>query len=232
MSRKRVRTRVRCRTGIRHAFTTDQFFEVFARYNHAIWPAQIAAYVLAAIALLAVFMGRPWRGRVVAAVLALFWLWNGVAYHLAFFAAINPAAYAFAAMFILQGLLFLVYGIIGDRFALAQGIGWKGIVGLVLIVYAMIVYGLLGHISGHAWPRAPVFGVAPCPTTIFTFGLLLLTTRTTPLWLLVVPLAWAAIGSTAAVLLAVREDLGLLVAALAALALLPRWGGRHLPAGA
>ena len=38
-------------------FTLEQFLNVFATYNKAIWPAQIAAYVLGAIAV-AAFFGR------------------------------------------------------------------------------------------------------------------------------------------------------------------------------
>jgi hypothetical protein len=44
----------------------------------------------------------------------------------------------------------------------------------------MVVYPLLGIRFGHSYPRAPLFGVAPCPTTIFTFGLLLWATRSVP----------------------------------------------------
>jgi hypothetical protein len=48
----------------------------------------------------------------------------------------------------------------------------------LLIVHAMLVYPVLGIVSGHVYPGQPIFGVAPCPTTIFTFGLLLLLTAT------------------------------------------------------
>ena len=72
-----------------------------------------------------------------------------------------------------------------------------------------------------------MFGVAPCPTAIFTFGLLMLSARPLPIWLLCIPLAWAGIGSTAAVLLGVREDLGLLVSGILAVTLLPSWGWRR-----
>ena len=85
-------------------FTIDQFFGVFTAYNVAVWPAQVAAYGVAALALWGIATKRPWGGRVAASVLAIFWLWNGIAYHLHFFSAINPAAYLFGAAFILQGL--------------------------------------------------------------------------------------------------------------------------------
>jgi hypothetical protein len=137
-------------------FTIDQFFGVFAAYNVAIWPVQIAAYVIAAMALWLIFAKRPWAGRVAAGVLALFWLWDGITYHLLFFSKINPAAYIFGAGFILQGVLFFAYGAVSDRLALRLERGWRGALGLALIIYAALVYEVVGHLSGHGWPRALV----------------------------------------------------------------------------
>jgi hypothetical protein len=76
----------------------------------------------------------------------------------------------------------------------------------------MVVYPVIGTLLGHAYPQSPVFGVAPCPTTIFTFGLLLWTTAKVPKYVLVIPLLWSLLGVTAAFTLGIREDTGLLVA--------------------
>lgn len=51
-----------------------------------------------------------------------------------------------------------------------------------------------------------MFGVTPCPTVIFTFGVLLLAKPRLPFWLFVIPAVWAVIGGSAAILLDVRED--------------------------
>jgi hypothetical protein len=214
-------------------FTVDQFFAVFAAYNDAIWPAQVIAYLLGAVALWAIFAMPRWTGRMVATVLAVLWVWNGLAYHLAFFAPINPAAYGFAALFILQGLLFFWHGAIAGRLRFVGRIGWRGALGIALIAYAAAIYSAVGYLLGHSWPGLPIFGVAPCPTTIFTFGVLLLASGPLPLWLIAIPILWAAIGATAAVLLDVPEDLGLLASGLLGAALLP-FGGpdRARPAGA
>ena len=205
-------------------FTVDQFFSVFGAYNKAIWPAQIIAYFMGAAAVWAIFTARPWAGRAVAAILGIMWVWNGLAYHLAFFAPINPAAYGFAALFVLQGLLLLGHGAIAGRLRFASQIGWRGMLGVALITYAGVIYTALGYFLGHAWPNIPVFGVAPCPTTIFTFGVLMLAAGPLPLWLVAIPIVWAGIGATAAVLLNVPEDLGLLVSGVLGAALLPFWG--------
>jgi hypothetical protein len=87
--------------------------------------------------------------------------------------------------------------------------------GWALIAYALIAYPLLGHAFGHRYPALPTFGL-PCPTTIFTFGVLLLAAA--PRALFVVPLAWSAIGSVAAFRLGVVQEYGLLAAGLIGLA--------------
>jgi len=156
----------------------------------------------------------------VAAVLALFWAWMGIAYHWAFFARINPAAYLFGALFVVQGILLAAAaarGSVAFRFRPQA----RGRLGLGLIAYAMAVYPLIGPALGHGWPRAPVFGVAPCPTTIFTLGLLLWAERA-PRGLVAIPVLWSLVGASAAALLGVWEDLGLIVAAGAGVWLLAR----------
>lgn len=195
-------------------FTTDQFFALFAAYNQAIGPAPIVAYVLAALALAAMLSGRAAGYRVALGILGLLWLWNGAAYHLVFFTRINGAAYGFAVLFVVQGGLFLW---LAARAASGRAIRRRVLqvaTGSSLVAYGAILYGILGRLSGHAWPAIPLFGVAPCPTVIFTFGLLMLAPRRVASWLLIVPLVWAAIGSSAAILLSVPEDLGLLVSGL------------------
>jgi Family of unknown function (DUF6064) len=57
---------------------------------------------------------------------------------------------------------------------------------------------------------SPTFGL-PCPTTIFTLGMLLWLDKTPPLYLLIIPLLWSLIGTVAALKLGIREDVGLLV---------------------
>lgn len=207
-------------------FSTDQFLEVFRSYNLAIWPAQIIAYLLGIAAIALALRHTAQAGRLIMAMLAAFWLWMGAAYHLAFFSAINPAAYVFGGLFILQGLLFLAAGLWRPNLSFRYRKDAYGLAGALLILYALAIYPALGVLFGHGYPYAPLFGVAPCPTAIFTFGLLLWTEGRVPLWLLVIPTVWALIGTTAALRLGVPEDVGLLVAAMVAVAMLA-YRNRH-----
>lgn len=204
--------------GGRHLpFSPEAFLSLFETYNLAVWPVQLAAYALGVVAVVLVFWPKPWASRAIGAILALFWLWTGIVYHGLFFTPLNFFAPVFAALFVLQALLLLW------RLVLRGGIDFRfrrDVIGTTahgLMMFALIVYPLLNMAAGHQWPRMPVFGVAPCPMTIFTFGMLLLARPRVPLSLMVIPLLWAVIGGSAALLLGMPEDFSLLLAAVAAL---------------
>jgi len=197
-------------------FTHDEFLSVFATYNQAVWPGQLVAYVVGICVVAAARSSTPRAGSAAAAGLAVMWLWTGAAYHLRYFSAINPAAYAFGALFVVQGLLFAWIGWSG-QLAFGQSASPRGALGWSLIAYSMFVYPLLGMAVGASYPAMPMFGIAPCPVTLFTLGVLLLATRRVPRWLLIVPILWAVIGGTAAFLLSMVQDWILLFSALAAL---------------
>lgn len=200
-------------------FTLDQFILVFENYNQSVWPFQIILNLLAIGVLVLVLKPLPSSNKMIAAILAFFWLWIGIAYHLAFFSAINPAAYFFALANVLQGVAFLFFGVFKSRLAFRYQTNIFGIIGALFVLYALIVYPVLGYSLGHVYPKSPTFGL-PCPTTIFTFGILLWTDAKIPRVVLIIPLFWSLIGFSAALTLGIREDIGLLVAGVVGLALI------------
>lgn len=201
-------------------FSREEFFGVFASYNSAVWPAQLLLYLLA-VAIIVFVVGGSSRSRRAAALgLASLWAWVGISYHWAHFTAINPAAWAFGALFVMQGGLLLAHGIRGRLEAVEAPRGWRGWIGGALLLYALIAYPLLG-LAGHPALEVPVLGV-PCPTTIYTVGIFFLWAGPSPRRLLVIPLLWAFFGSSAVVLLGVVQDVGLFVTGLAGLLLLRR----------
>ncbi|MBI5602378.1 MAG: hypothetical protein HY879_03410 [Deltaproteobacteria bacterium] len=195
-------------------FTIDQFMEIFATYNRAIWPVQIIAYLLGVTALFLAVRRTGYSGRMISAILSCLWIWNGAAYHLTYFSRINKGAFAFGALFIVQGILFFLAGVIKSNLSFRIRRDTSSMAGLLIIAYAMVIYPLIGHLLGHRFPSSPVFGVAPCPTTIFTFGLLLWSERRPSVSLLLIPLIWAIVGSSAVVFLGVLEDIGLITSGL------------------
>lgn len=192
-------------------FTTDQFLDVFRQYNVHVWPMQQVLVLLAAGAVFLAARPDKFSDRVISGVLALLWLWMGVAYHLAHFTAINKGAYVFGAAFIVQGGLFVIAGVIRGRLAFRFGPNVRGAIGALFVLYALVIYPILGRVFGHVHPASPTFGL-PCPTVIFTFGLLTWSWRRVPMWLLVIPALWSLVGFSAALTLGITQDFGLLVA--------------------
>lgn len=191
-------------------FTKDEFLAVFGAYNAALWPFALALWLASVAALVVVLRGKQ-KDRAISALLATHWAWSGVAYHLVLFSRINPAAWLFGALFVVQAFLF-ARGAIGRtplryRWSRSQA----SVAGAVLAGYGLL-YPLLALTAIHPWPETPTFGV-PCPTTLFTAGFLMFSTPVRRTFL-VIPLLWSVLGGSAAILLGVRIDLALLFAAL------------------
>lgn len=213
-------------------FSREQFFEVIADYNVAVWPAQFVLSLLA-VAMLVLVMRRPERaGRLVSFGLALLWGWVALAYHLAFFWSINPAATFFAAVSLVAAATFAWEGGVRGGLQFTGGLSVTAIIGLVVVMFALAGYPAIGVFIGHRHPESPTFGL-PCPVTIFTFGILLMADPNLPKVLVVAPLVWAVIGSTAAFALGVTQDLGLVVVAVLGVYLLLRSASpaNHSPQG-
>lgn len=201
-------------------FTPAQFFEVFAAYNSAIWPAQVAAYLLGIAIVAPLIWPCRFPARLSLSGLALMWAFTGFVYHLNFFAEINRLAPVFGAIFVVQGAL-LLSAATGNGWSFHPEPGFRGWLGVALIFYAAVAYPLLGMALGHAYPRLPMFGVTPCPLTIFTLGLFLLGGGA-GWWLWVIPVLWSLVGGTAAFLLDVPQDWLLLASGPLTLAVLLR----------
>ncbi|KJS14577.1 MAG: hypothetical protein VR78_09985, partial [Hoeflea sp. BRH_c9] len=88
-------------------FTQEEFFNVFAVYNAAIWPLPLLTYILGAVAVILTFWPSKVGTLLISAILALMWLVNGAAYHWSFFAEINPVARGFGIIFVIQALLLI-----------------------------------------------------------------------------------------------------------------------------
>lgn len=186
-------------------FTSEQFHQVFRDYNEAVWPAGWIAYAVGITAVIAAARRPRWA----LVLLALMWAWNGVAYHWNFFSPINPAARMFALAFVLQALLLLFLpSVPSAELGARRAMGWAA------VVLAGAIYPLAGIALGHRYPDAPVFGIAPCPTTMFTFGVLLLAGARASLF--IIPTLWSLLALSAALNFGMWEDLALPVVALAA----------------
>src|SRR5690242_9638079 len=147
-------------------FTIEQFLEVFKNYNLHIFPLQFLFYLLSLLIIYFSLRKNKISDRLIVFVLSLLFIWSGLIYHIFHFSVINPAAYLFGAAFIIQGVLLFYFGFLKRRLEFNLKFNLYGIVGIVLVFYALVLYPLLGYLNGHVYPYSPTFGV-PCPTLIF-----------------------------------------------------------------
>ena len=202
-------------------FTVEQFFAVFRDYNTTLWPAPIFLVALAVAAIALVVVPRRYSGAGISAILAFLWAWLALAYHLAFFAAVNPLAYVFAGVSLAGALIFLWQGVILRRLEFRLAPNARTAFGVALVAFALVVYPAWSASAGHPYPDLPTFGL-PCPTTLFTVGLLALLVRPHPRSPLAVPVLWSFVGAQAAFLLDVPPDLSLLAAGAIGVGLIAR----------
>ena len=152
-------------------------------------------------------------------LLAALWLWAGVVYFKTFFVTITPAGEVFGSSFIVQAALLLLAAWLGGP--LERVSETSLVAGASLIVYALLLYPIAGLAAGQHYPAIPTFG-APCPLTIFTFGVFCLFPKNISGVLTAIPVLWVLVSSYAAVGFHVIEDFGLPVAAIVTIAVMYR----------
>ena len=90
-------------------FTLEQFLTVFRNYNQQVFPMQAMFYLISAFAIYLIIKPNSKSNKIISIILAFLWMWMGFVYHIIFFITINKAAYLFGALFIVQGVLFLIF---------------------------------------------------------------------------------------------------------------------------
>ena len=191
-------------------FTASEFLDVFAAYNQALWPLVAMLWVLTALVMVAALARASALPMPVRLLLAVHWLWAGLVYHALFFTAINPAAWLFAAMFVTQGVMLVMFPS-GQRAGTIRSGSVRRVVSSVFVLYGLL-YPAIAWADGFDYPRMPTFGV-PCPTVVLTIGFLI-SSSTHSIRLSAIPIAWSFIGGTAAWLFGVHADLALPAAGL------------------
>ena len=193
-------------------FTREQFFDLFAAYNEALWPGAVALWIASAVIVARLLSARRPHDRWISALLVGHWAWSALAYHVAFFTRINPAAWLFATLFLGEAVLFFRVGVVQRHLSFARwGNAWAPLA-WGLIGYSL-AYPAINSIDHLSLLSIPTFGL-PCPTTIFTAGVLMLATPRSRR-LATVPVIWSVIGGSATFLLGVHADVALPIAGMA-----------------
>lgn len=179
-------------------FSAGTYHRLFGLYNAEVFPASLAGLALVVAAIALAWAGRP---RIVAAILALCWLWVALAFHWRHLATIHLGGGFIALCWMLQAVLLLWRGARLDHGRPDTLAGWGGL-GLCLVALAAPPLAILA--SGRPWAEIELAGTAPDATAIATLGLVLMARGRAAWSLLVLPLAWCAVSG--ATLQAMRLD--------------------------
>jgi hypothetical protein len=173
-------------------FSPRTYYRLFELYNTDLWPAHVLA-LTAGLAILASMIRDGGRWRSAASVLlAACWVWIAWAFLLGRYATINWAAAWFAGVFLAQAVLLVLAGAGGAVGSVPRP---RRAGAITLLVFALVVYPLIGIAVGRPWTQAEVFAMTPDPTALGTLGFALLAPTAGRRWLLLaIPLIWCAVS--------------------------------------
>lgn len=198
-------------------FTYDTVVRVFGSYNDSIWPMQVIAYLLVFAVWFVAARKTKYSDRIIAAILAFFWLWVGTKFWLPFGANV-PLFNLVGALFIFQGILFLI-GVVKPSVTYRFEENAFSYMGIALMLYAMVGFPVGALLMGRVYPQMGIVGMFPCPTVLFTCGLLLCTRGKLAKYMLAIPLLWGIAGMYWTTL-GLFEGAGLTVGTLTAVAMI------------
>lgn len=196
-------------------FTSEQFFEVIRNYNLAFFPIQLLIILLAIFSILLIHSRGNSKNRIIGGFIGILWIWMGIAYHLICFTSINKAAYFFGGLFNIQGTLLLVETFLRKNLEFEIKSQLKDYIAYFFVWFGAVLYPVLIYFLEKSVAMTITLGL-PCPSTILTFGFLMLTNKKLPKYLLIIPSIWALIGTGAALNFGVYPDYLLIISALLA----------------
>jgi len=151
--------------------STETWWNQIGTYNNAIFPMQIIIMIVAIILTYFLFAKPGTKtNKLMKAYLAFTFAWNGIIFFLIFGKEL-PGIFLGAPLFIIVAILF-AWDIFGNKTQLRfPDIKWQRYLMMFWILLAFL-YPLIGLAFGHYYPKTCIFGVMPCPTTVFALALL------------------------------------------------------------
>jgi len=203
-------------------FTLAQFLEIMSRYNQTFWPLQLVAYGLGIVAVLLAIRPTEHSGRIISAILALFWLWVGLVFNLAYFSSLYPMAMVFVVLFVIEAGILTFAGVFKGSLSFKVKADVYGTVGALLVLYSMAGYPAVEYLLGRGYPSLLPFGLVPCPMTVFTLGIFLWSKKKPTWYVLAVPVLYSLSG-VIPIWKGIIEDMGLVASGLATVFMVSYW---------
>jgi hypothetical protein len=193
-----------------------------SRYNLTFWPIQIGAYILGIVVVILAIVNGGYSNRIISAILALFWLWVGVVFNLLYFSPLFPMAISFVFLFVLEAGILTFTGVIKGTLSFKFKADLRGIIGALFVIYSMAGYPMIENLLGHEYPNLLLFGLVPCPMTVFTLGIFLWSDKRPNWYIFTVPILYSLTG-VVPIMIGIVEDIGLVASGLITILLFSHW---------
>jgi len=193
-------------------FTIKEFLEMLASYNTTFWPMQLVAYALGVVALIFAIRSTSYSSKIISGILTFFWLWVGVVFNWIYFSKIFPMSVGSTILFVIEGIILAATGVFKKNLSFSAKANLYGVVGGLFMLYGMVGYPAIEYLLGRGYPQLLPFGLAPCPTTVFTLGMLLWSERL-PKYIVAIPFLYSLSGIIP-ICMGILEDIGLVVIGL------------------
>ena len=168
-------------------YTKEVLDSVVYEYQAVYWPFQFVFLSLALLALYLIWKNDIKNNKFIIVILAAFWFWLGAIYEINYYTTINWFGLYIGAAFILQGLLFLWFGLVKKSVVFVKS--RSSVIAALLLVLG---YPLLQLLSSSHHFEISMIGMLPNITAAFSWILLFMTTQKRVKTLFVIPLAWSA----------------------------------------
>ncbi len=201
-------------------FSPDVYVSMFGGYNGTYWPALLAAVVLGGVMLYCLKRADRTAGRVLALIVGASWIWTGWAFHIETYADLNWAAVPFGILFIVQGVLSVLWGGLLGRFEIIAGRTRSVEIGVVLLFAALALHPLLTFFMQMPIETTHGFAITPATTALISVAVLFTVYGRASFWLLIWPVLWSAWDLASAWTMMLYRDAALPALTLAAAAYL------------
>lgn len=201
-------------------FTLQEFLDLIGSYNTAYWPLPLITYGLSIIAVILAWLKSGSASKAVTVILSLFWLWIGIVFYGFWLSKLSTLALIFTVPLVIQAVLFAWKGVFRSDFTFKPRADIYGLVGGLAILYSLAGYPLIETLLGRGYPQTLLIGMTPCPTAVFTLGMLLWSAHPTPWLVAAFPVFYAIVNGIIVPTVGIVEDLGMLAVGLITFGLL------------
>lgn len=180
-------------------FTADVYFRLLARMGETFWPSQMVTLLAGFLAL---YLSLAGRTRLALLLIAPLWVFVGVAFFAQRYSGLNWAGAHLCWVWIVQGGFLLLLAVTRWGMDAGESVPLRALLsppvqaGLLIGLFGLFGFPLLGVAMGNDLRAAEIFGLYPDPTATVTLGVLLAGVRGHAMWLAaLIPALWLIVSA-------------------------------------